>query len=61
MAELVGRKREQETLARALVSAEAELVCVYGRRRIGKTFLVREFFAKELVDASVEMGALLHA
>src|SRR4051812_8867007 len=45
---LVGRLREQRTLQDALDSAEAELACIYGRRRIGKTFLVRQFFAKEL-------------
>jgi len=41
---LVGRKDEKEKLGRALGSAEAEFVAVYGRRRVGKTFLVREFF-----------------
>jgi uncharacterized protein len=41
---LVARRREQEVLRDALESREAELVAVYGRRRIGKTFLVREFF-----------------
>src|SRR3954469_17154613 len=45
---LVGRQREQRTLQAALDSDEAELACIYGRRRIGKTFLVRQFFAKEL-------------
>lgn len=48
MRALVGRQREQRTLQAALDSAEAELACIYGRRRIGKTFLVRQFFAKEL-------------
>jgi uncharacterized protein len=41
---LVGRVREQAVLREALESREAELVAVYGRRRIGKTFLVRHFF-----------------
>jgi uncharacterized protein len=49
MSALVGRRREQRTLQAVLGSREAELVCVYGRRRVGKTFLVRQFFAKELV------------
>ena len=48
MVKLVGRQREQLALQTTLDSPEAELVCVYGRRRIGKTFLVRQFFAKEL-------------
>lgn len=48
MAALIGRRNEQRALQAALDAKEAELVCVYGRRRVGKTFLVREFFAKEL-------------
>lgn len=49
MTPLVGRASEQQMLRDVLASDEAELVCVYGRRRIGKTFLVREFFAPQLV------------
>jgi len=41
---LIGREREQRVLQAALDSAEAELVALHGRRRVGKTFLVREFF-----------------
>jgi AAA+ ATPase superfamily predicted ATPase len=48
MALLVGRQRQSSTLASAIGSSEAELVAVYGRRRVGKTFLVREFFAKDI-------------
>lgn len=39
---LVGRHRQRTTLAEAMASADPELVALYGRRRIGKTFLVRE-------------------
>lgn len=42
--DLVGRKRELAELDRALTSTQAELVAVYGRRRVGKTFLIREGF-----------------
>lgn len=45
MGELIGRERERRVLQATLDSAEAELVCVYGRRRVGKTFLVRQFFS----------------
>ena len=45
---LIGRGPEQKVLGRALESREAELVAVYGRRRVGKTFLVREFFRDHL-------------
>jgi uncharacterized protein len=41
---IIGRVEEQEELNEALKSAKAELICIYGRRRIGKTFLIREFF-----------------
>ena len=39
--DLVGRQREREVLVEALLSPNAELIAVYGRRRVGKTFLVR--------------------
>lgn len=39
-----GRKREQQLLQEVASSDRAEFVAVYGRRRVGKTFLVREFF-----------------
>lgn len=39
---LVGRTVERGVLDEALSSARAELVALYGRRRVGKTFLVRE-------------------
>lgn len=48
MTELVGRVRERATLQAALDSPGAELVALYGRRRVGKTFLVRQFFAKRI-------------
>ncbi len=41
---IIGRKQEVEQLQRIFASDKAELVAVYGRRRIGKTFLVKEFF-----------------
>lgn len=39
---LVGRRRERAELRSALESTQAELIAVYGRRRVGKTFLIRE-------------------
>lgn len=45
---LVGRKAEQDELAHALASTRPELIAIYGRRRVGKTFLIRTFFAREL-------------
>jgi AAA+ ATPase superfamily predicted ATPase len=46
--QLVGREAEREILSRVLQSDQAELVAIYGRRRVGKTFLVREFFRDQL-------------
>lgn len=41
---LVGRKNEINYLETIMKSKEAEFVVVYGRRRVGKTFLVNSFF-----------------
>ena len=41
---IIGRKKEQDILDTCLNSGKAEFVAVYGRRRVGKTFLVREYF-----------------
>lgn len=41
---MIGRIKEQQTLKEAYKSEYSQFVAVYGRRRIGKTFLVRETF-----------------
>ena len=41
---IVGRAEEIRQLKRAYASEYSEFVAVYGRRRIGKTFLIRECF-----------------
>ncbi len=46
MDNIVGRKNEKHVLDQVLRSAEPEFLAVYGRRRVGKTFLIREFFKK---------------
>ena len=38
------RGPEIKNLQRALHSDQPELIAVYGRKRVGKTYLVREFF-----------------
>ena len=43
---LIGREYECEELKRCLESDRSELVIVYGRRRIGKTFLIEQYFEK---------------
>lgn len=44
---IVGRQKEQTILKSLKESEKSEFVALYGRRRVGKTFLVREFFANE--------------
>ena len=41
---MIGRKREIRELRRAYDSSASEFVAVYGRRRIGKTYLINEVF-----------------
>ena len=41
---MVGRKEELAALKRYYVSGKAEFVALYGRRRVGKTYLINEFF-----------------
>ena len=45
---LVGRISETMILANALKSNRPELIAVYGRRRVGKTFLIRNVYKKEI-------------
>ena len=41
---IIGRKEEQQILRSAAQSENSEFVAVYGRRRVGKTYLIRETF-----------------
>ncbi|MFZ4707241.1 MAG: hypothetical protein ACOYMF_14645 [Bacteroidales bacterium] len=45
---IIGRTAETGFLTKALHSTEPEFIAVYGRRRVGKTFLLREFFEETL-------------
>lgn len=46
---LIGRKEEQKILREALASRKAEMIAIIGRRRIGKTFLVKSTFNKHII------------
>jgi uncharacterized protein len=46
---IVGREKEKEKLDRILQSNQAEFLAVYGRRRVGKTFLIRQHLKKHIV------------
>jgi len=46
---IIGREHEIKILQDLLSSSKSELVAIYGRRRIGKTFLVSEVFKNQIV------------
>lgn len=41
---LIGREKEYQMLRSALTEEYSQFIAVYGRRRVGKTFLIRETF-----------------
>ena len=41
---LIGREKEKQVLLNALNEEYSQFIAVYGRRRVGKTFLIRETF-----------------
>lgn len=49
MKKLIGRAKEIERLERHLKSEDSEFIAIYGRRRVGKTFLVRQVFNEQFV------------
>ena len=48
MCDIIGRKKEIAELQRCYSSGRAEFVAVYGRRRVGKTFLINEVLRDEM-------------
>ena len=44
MKTIIGRDKEKEKLKDIVSSTKSEFVAIYGRRRVGKTFLIREYF-----------------
>ncbi|MBO4963357.1 MAG: ATP-binding protein [Prevotella sp.] len=58
MERIIGRKKEIDKLTEYYNSGKSEFVAVYGRRRIGKTFLVRNMFRNQFAfDMSGSIGA----
>ncbi len=45
---IVGREDEKSILDDITASERAELVAVYGRRRVGKTYLIKTYLAKQI-------------
>jgi uncharacterized protein len=46
---IIGRGKEKARLDKILQSKEAEFLALYGRRRVGKTFLIRQYLKKNIV------------
>lgn len=45
---LIGRNKESEELEKYMHSGKAEFIAIYGRRRVGKTYLVNQHFKGRL-------------
>ena len=59
MGGLIGRIKEKQLLEQYVESEHSEFIAIYGRRRIGKTFLMTETLGNELdFDMTGYLGAL---
>jgi uncharacterized protein len=47
--EIAGRKDEIQVLQKQLTKPDSSFVALYGRRRVGKTYLIRQVYAKHIV------------
>lgn len=58
---IIGRRAEMSILEELLASDQSELLAIYGRRRVGKTYLIKNYFAELLkFTCSGESGGSLH-
>lgn len=48
MNKIIGREKEMAILESALNSKDSRLIAIYGRRRVGKTFLIREYYKNSI-------------
>ena len=51
---MIGRKKELQRFKEAMESDQSEFIAVYGRRRVGKTFLIRQAFANRFTFAHID-------
>ena len=59
---IIGREEEKVILNELLADEKSHLLAVYGRRRIGKTYLIKTFFKDSLVfDCSGEANGTMQA
>ena len=49
MKKIIGREQEINKLNEIKDKKDASLIAIYGRRRIGKTFLIRNYFKDEII------------
>lgn len=47
--DIIGRKEEKEAFNDILQSNSSEFIAVYGRRRVGKTYLIRTYLQEQIV------------
>ena len=60
MTHLIGREKEMQELVSLYNSDKAEFVAVYGRRRVGKTFLVDEALKGKITFRHVLVDLCVH-
>ena len=48
---IIGREYERAIIRNYLESDKAELIAVYGRRRVGKTYLVKSIFKRANINS----------
>lgn len=53
---MIGREKEKKILNETLTSNRAEMVAVYGRRRIGKTYLIEQFYKEKNIKTISLIG-----
>ena len=55
---MIGREREKRILQECLNSKRPEFLAVYGRRRVGKTYLIRQFFRESFAFYATGVSGL---
>lgn len=55
---IIGRKAEIERLNKYIASDRSEFIAIYGRRRVGKTFLIKAPLPKTIVSRCVPIPNL---
>lgn len=53
---IIGRKNELEILDRVFNSKKSEFVILFGRRRVGKTYLINQCFGEHFTFQMTALG-----